>query len=87
VHVYDIRKMSEPQQRRESSLKHQTRCIRTFPDGTGYALSSVEGRVAIEYFDPSDEVQKQKYEMLSVPQVQLTPVALSGMSSSAIAQL
>jgi cell cycle arrest protein BUB3 len=61
VHVYDVRKMSEPQQRRESSLKHQTRCIRTFPDGTGYALSSVEGRVAIEYFDPSDEVQKQKY--------------------------
>jgi len=61
VNVYDLRKMAEPMQRRESSLKHQTRCIRSFPDHSGYALSSVEGRVAIEYFDPAEEVQKQKY--------------------------
>ena len=27
----------------------------------GYALSSVEGRVAIEYFDPSPAVQARKY--------------------------
>lgn len=85
VHVYDVRKMSEPQQRRESSLKHQTRCIRTFPDGTGYALSSVEGRVAIEYFDPSDEVQKQKYES-EITRAAVTPFYL-GTCSSAIAQL
>jgi mRNA export factor len=30
-----------------SHLKHQTRCIATFPDG-GYALGSVEGRIAIK---------------------------------------
>ena len=28
---------------------------------TGYVLSSIEGRVAVEYFDPSPEVQKTKY--------------------------
>ena len=28
---------------------------------TGYVLSSIEGRVAVEYFDPSPEVQKKKY--------------------------
>lgn len=28
---------------------------------TGYVLSSIEGRVAVEYFDPSPEVQKRKY--------------------------
>jgi cell cycle arrest protein BUB3 len=27
----------------------------------GYALSSIEGRVAMEYFDPSPEVQAKKY--------------------------
>lgn len=27
----------------------------------GYVLSSIEGRVAVEYFDPSLEVQKKKY--------------------------
>ena len=46
-----------PEQERESSLKFQTRCVRCFPDATGFALSSVEGRVAMEYFDPSDSAQ------------------------------
>lgn len=27
----------------------------------GYVLSSIEGRVAVEYLDPSLEVQKKKY--------------------------
>ena len=27
----------------------------------GYVLSSIEGRVAVEYLDPSQEVQKKKY--------------------------
>jgi len=42
-------------------LKYQTRCIRCFPDGTGYSLSSIEGRVAMEYFDPNPETQARKY--------------------------
>jgi cell cycle arrest protein BUB3 len=61
VHIYDFRNMKEPQQRRESSLKYQTRCLRCGPDGSGYALSSIEGRVAMEYFDPAPEVQARKY--------------------------
>lgn len=36
---------------RESSLKYQTRCIKFFPDSTGIAVGSIEGRVAIEYLD------------------------------------
>lgn len=36
---------------RESSLKHQTRVVRCYPDGTGYALGSIEGRVAMEFFE------------------------------------
>lgn len=61
VMVWDLRSMGVVQQRRESSLKFQTRCIRTFPNKQGYVLSSIEGRVAVEYFDPSPESQKKKY--------------------------
>mmetsp|Transcript_37258 Transcript_37258/g.58228 ORF Transcript_37258/g.58228 Transcript_37258/m.58228 type:complete len:214 (+) Transcript_37258:492-1133(+) len=61
VWIYDVRKLSEPEQQRESSLKFQTRCIRCYPDGSGYALSSIEGRVAMEYFDTSAAVQAKKY--------------------------
>jgi len=61
VLIFDIRQMDNPEQTRESSLMNQTRCIRCSPDNEGYALSSIEGRVAIEYFDTSVKVQKKKY--------------------------
>ena len=53
--------MAYVQQKRESSLKFQTRCLSCFPNKQGYVLSSIEGRVAVEYLDPSPEVQKRKY--------------------------
>ncbi|CAM9100525.1 unnamed protein product [Discosporangium mesarthrocarpum] len=59
--VYDMRNLVDPEQRRESSLKYQTRTIRVFPDQSGYALGSVEGRVAVEYFDQNKEAQSKKY--------------------------
>ncbi|KAL5706828.1 hypothetical protein ACHQM5_024946 [Ranunculus cassubicifolius] len=61
VNVYDLRNMSKPEQCRQSSLKYQTRCVRCYPDGTGFALSSVEGRVAMEFFDLSETGQSKKY--------------------------
>ncbi|CAM6082104.1 unnamed protein product [Calypogeia fissa] len=61
INVYDLRNMAQPEQRRESSLKYQTRCVRCYPNGTGYALSSVEGRVAMEFFDMSESGQAKKY--------------------------
>eukprot|EP00934_Nitzschia_sp_Nitz4_P004635 Nitzschia sp. Nitz4//scaffold18_size181773//165258//166597//NITZ4_001942-RA/size181773-snap-gene-0.283-mRNA-1//-1//CDS//3329540092//4625//frame0 len=36
---------------RESSLKYQTRCVRFFPGGHGFALGSVEGRVGVEFLE------------------------------------
>ncbi len=35
--------------------------ILLYPLIVGYALSSIEGRVAMEYFDPRPEVQERKY--------------------------
>lgn len=31
------------------------------PPLIGYATASVEGRIAVEYFDPSPEIQEKKY--------------------------
>ncbi|XP_066376164.1 mitotic checkpoint protein BUB3.1-like isoform X3 [Miscanthus floridulus] len=59
VNIYDLRNMSQPEQKRDSSLKYQTRCVRCFPNGTGYALSSVEGRVSMEFFDLSESAQSK----------------------------
>jgi cell cycle arrest protein BUB3 len=51
----------EPWQRRESSLKYMTRTVDCMPNDEGYATSSIEGRVAVEWFDPSTESQNRKY--------------------------
>ncbi|KAF8240272.1 WD40 repeat-like protein [Tricholoma matsutake] len=60
-HIYDIRKMDSPTQQRESSLKYMTRSLACMPDGEGYATASVEGRIAVEYFNPSPAIQEKKY--------------------------
>ncbi|TFY82888.1 hypothetical protein EWM64_g1121 [Hericium alpestre] len=60
-HIYDIRKMDQPEQTRESSLKFMTRALACMIDGKGYATASVEGRIAVEYFDPAPEIQDKKY--------------------------
>lgn len=51
----------EPDQKRESSLKFMTRDLRCMPAGDGYATSSIEGRIAVEFFDPSPKTQAMKY--------------------------
>ncbi|KAF2497077.1 WD40 repeat-like protein [Lophium mytilinum] len=52
---------AEPWQRRESSLKYMTRAVACMPNDAGYASSSIEGRVAVEWFDPSPDSQARKY--------------------------
>ena len=51
----------EPWQKRESSLKFMTRATDCMPNDEGYASSSIEGRVAVEWFNPSEESQSRKY--------------------------
>lgn len=55
--IYDVRNMRMPMQQRESSLKYMTRSLACMPSGEGYATASVEGRIAVEYFDVRDEVR------------------------------
>lgn len=47
--VYDQRDLSQPVESRVSPLKYPTRCIRCFPDEDGFAVSSVEGRVSVDF--------------------------------------
>mmetsp|Transcript_12752 Transcript_12752/g.16514 ORF Transcript_12752/g.16514 Transcript_12752/m.16514 type:complete len:340 (+) Transcript_12752:248-1267(+) len=57
LHVYDMRNLDKPLEgtqdktHTESPLKFQTRCIKVFPDQSAYAIGSIEGRVAVEYFN------------------------------------
>ena len=51
----------QPWQQRESSLKFLTRAVACMPNDAGYATSSIEGRVAVEWFDDSAESQARKY--------------------------
>ena len=46
---YDVSGQPREHSRKESPLKFQSRCIACFPDRTGFAVGSIEGRVAIHY--------------------------------------
>lgn len=61
VLIWDLKNMQFAEQRRASSLKYQTRCVECFPNKQGYVLSSIEGRVAVEYLDTEPDIQKKKY--------------------------
>lgn len=61
IEIYDNRNWSQPYQIRESGLKYQMKDLQCFPTGEGYAISSIDGRVSMEYFDTSPEVQVQKF--------------------------
>jgi len=62
VVVYDLRYFGrEAEQRRESSLKFATKALQCMPNGQGYVMSSIEGRVAVEFFDLTPQVQAKKY--------------------------
>jgi hypothetical protein len=52
ISVFDLRKPTEPYKTGPSPLKFQARSLALFTTLDGYALSSVEGRVAIQYLNP-----------------------------------
>lgn len=61
--VYQLENTPSEAKRIESPLKYQHRCVSIFKDKkgmpTGFALGSIEGRVAIQYITPSNpKVQK-----------------------------
>lgn len=53
IHAVDVRKPSEIYSSIKSKLKFQTRTVACFPDGSGFAVGSIEGRCAIQHIDPA----------------------------------
>jgi len=51
IGMFDLRKPGVAMQWINSPLKFQSRCVAVFPDCTGFALGSIEGRVAIHYLE------------------------------------
>lgn len=47
--TYDVSGQPREHSRKESPLKYQSRCVAVFPDSTGFAVGSIEGRVGIQY--------------------------------------
>ncbi len=53
IGLFDCRKLGQALRWTNSPLKFQSRCLAVFPDASGFALGSVEGRVAVHYVDPA----------------------------------
>lgn len=49
VSVYDVAGAPRELSRKKSPLSYQTRSIAVFPDETGFAIGSIEGKVGLEY--------------------------------------
>ncbi|RKP09491.1 WD40-repeat-containing domain protein [Thamnocephalis sphaerospora] len=52
--IYNLNNPTTPFKSTQSPLKWQTRCVSCFPAGNGFALGSIEGRVAIQYVEEKD---------------------------------
>eukprot|EP01135_Chromosphaera_perkinsii_P002172 Nk52_evm7s218 gene=Nk52_evmTU7s218 len=56
--VYDLRTPNREYKVIQSHLKYQTRCLACFPDQSGFAIGSIEGRVAIQHIDDKQAESK-----------------------------
>lgn len=55
VIVFNLANPQTEYKRIQSPLKYQTRCVATFPDKQGFLLGSIEGRVAVQHIDDSQQ--------------------------------
>lgn len=61
IEIFDHRRWDEPCQIRDSGLKYQIKDIKCTPDGEAYAVASIDGRVSLEFFDPSPDIQANRF--------------------------
>ncbi|PIA57765.1 hypothetical protein AQUCO_00600471v1 [Aquilegia coerulea] len=58
VSIYDLRKLDEPVQMKETSVDYRIKSVCSFPNRRGYAVGSIDGRAALEFINPSDASEK-----------------------------
>lgn len=59
--IFDIRVPSRPYRSFSSPLKYQSRSLACFPDKTGFALGSIEGRCAIHHVEDTPEFSRMNF--------------------------
>jgi mRNA export factor len=57
VHVYNLNNPTVPYTTITPPFKYQNRCVRTFPNMSGFAVGSLEGRVAIRHIEKADQTK------------------------------
>ncbi|KAG7193390.1 uncharacterized protein KQ657_000808 [Scheffersomyces spartinae] len=62
IDIYDLRNFDNPVETRQLGLNHQVRDLISLSHTTdeGFALSTIDGRVSLEYFDKNPEIQQSK---------------------------
>ncbi|XP_065860520.1 mitotic checkpoint protein BUB3.3 [Euphorbia lathyris] len=54
VNIYDLRNLEKAVELKESRMDVKINCITSFPYSKGYAVGSIDGRVALDFLSPSD---------------------------------
>jgi len=53
IHIFNLQNPQQPLRTVQSQLKFQSRCVKIFTDKAGFAVGSIEGRVAINHVEPN----------------------------------
>lgn len=61
IYSFDLRKPTQPWKVDTSQLQCQTRCVAAFPDGAGYLVGSIEGRVGVQNFENMHPERQPSY--------------------------
>lgn len=61
IQIYDVRQLEAPVSERPTGLRYQISCLKNFPNGEGYAIGSIDGRVSIDVFDQLEESITRKF--------------------------
>ncbi|GAA5865006.1 hypothetical protein JCM1840_005704 [Sporobolomyces johnsonii] len=62
IQIFDLNNPGQPFKSIQSPLRAQIRTIACFPDATGFALGTIEGRVAIQYVDDAKSAQNFSFK-------------------------
>lgn len=61
VEIFDIRRLDSSLMVRLTGLRYQITSLKTFPDGEGYAIGSIDGRISIDAFNELQDASKRKF--------------------------
>jgi len=81
VIIYNLQQPQIPFKQIDSPLRYQSRCVKTFPNKSGFALGSIEGRVAIHHVEQGDasknfafKCHRQKNNIYAVNDIAFHPL-------------